>query len=124
MARTRVSPSIARRNFRAADLRSVKLDNYFQIYFSASDPLFRDGDGNGIPDVLDRNADTISRSKQFLQTVIELFNYGSNVVNLSGCILTDDPVTNKFVIPPGTEKADAAGSYRQARWVPWGLLGR
>ncbi len=33
---------------------------------------------------------------------IELFNYSASAVNLSGCILTDDPVTNKFVIPPGT----------------------
>jgi hypothetical protein len=33
---------------------------------------------------------------------IELFNYGTQAVNLDGCILTDDPVNNKFVIPPGT----------------------
>ena len=33
---------------------------------------------------------------------IELFNYGGGIVNLSGCVLTDDPETNKFVIPPGT----------------------
>lgn len=33
---------------------------------------------------------------------IELYNYGNATVNLSGVILTDDPETNKFVIPTGT----------------------
>jgi hypothetical protein len=33
---------------------------------------------------------------------IELYNHSTNSVNLAGCILTDDPTTNKFVIPAGT----------------------
>ena len=33
---------------------------------------------------------------------IELYNHSTNAVDLSGCILTDDPTTNKFVIPSGT----------------------
>ncbi|MGA2684643.1 MAG: lamin tail domain-containing protein, partial [Verrucomicrobiota bacterium] len=33
---------------------------------------------------------------------IELYNHSTNTVNVSGCILTDDPTTNKFVIPSGT----------------------
>lgn len=33
---------------------------------------------------------------------VELFNYGSTPIDLSGCVLTDDPDTNKFLIPPGT----------------------
>ena len=33
---------------------------------------------------------------------IELYNHSTNGVDISGCILTDDPATNKFVIPPGT----------------------
>ncbi len=33
---------------------------------------------------------------------IELFNYSSQSVNLAGCVLTDDPLTNKFVMPAGT----------------------
>ena len=33
---------------------------------------------------------------------IELFNYGTNALNLAGCILTDDLSTNRFVIPGGT----------------------
>ncbi len=33
---------------------------------------------------------------------IELFNYGNSSVDVSGCVLTDDPATNKFIIPPGT----------------------
>ncbi|MGA3182321.1 MAG: lamin tail domain-containing protein, partial [Verrucomicrobiota bacterium] len=32
---------------------------------------------------------------------IELYNHSTNSVNISGCILTDDPATNKFVIPAG-----------------------
>mgnify|MGYP003345615171 CR=1 FL=1 len=33
---------------------------------------------------------------------VELYNYGNGDVNLGGCVLTDDPSTNTFVIPPGT----------------------
>jgi len=33
---------------------------------------------------------------------IELFNYSAAPVDLSNCILTDDPTTNKFLIPPNT----------------------
>jgi len=33
---------------------------------------------------------------------IELYNHSTNSVNISGCILTDDPTTNKFIIAPGT----------------------
>ncbi|MGA2246396.1 MAG: lamin tail domain-containing protein [Verrucomicrobiota bacterium] len=33
---------------------------------------------------------------------IELYNHATNRVDVSGCILTDDPTTNKFVIPSGT----------------------
>ena len=33
---------------------------------------------------------------------IELYNHSTNRVDVSGCILTDDPTTNKFVIPGGT----------------------
>ena len=32
---------------------------------------------------------------------IELYNHANQPVDISGCILTDDPKTNKFVIPPG-----------------------
>ena len=34
---------------------------------------------------------------------VELFNYSDVPVDLSGCILTDDPSTNRFIIPAGTE---------------------
>ncbi len=33
---------------------------------------------------------------------IELYNHSRQPVDLAGCILTDDPATNKFVIPAGT----------------------
>ena len=33
---------------------------------------------------------------------VELYNHSSQTNDLSGCILTDDPSTNKFVIPAGT----------------------
>ena len=41
---------------------------------------------------------------------IELYNYGSAAVNISGLALTDDPDTNKFLIPGGTVLA--ARSFR------------
>lgn len=34
---------------------------------------------------------------------IELYNHSSQPVEISGCVLTDDPTTNKFIIPPGTQ---------------------
>lgn len=37
-----------------------------------------------------------------LEDYIELFNYGSAAVNVGGCVLTDDPTTNRFQIPNGT----------------------
>jgi hypothetical protein len=33
---------------------------------------------------------------------VELYNHSAQPVNVSGCILTDDPATNKFIIPSGT----------------------
>ncbi len=33
---------------------------------------------------------------------VELFNYSASSVNVGNCVLTDDPLTNKFVIPAGT----------------------
>src|SRR5204863_8404632 len=33
---------------------------------------------------------------------IELYNHGTVPVDLSGCWLSDDPITNKFRIPNGT----------------------
>jgi hypothetical protein len=33
---------------------------------------------------------------------IELYNHGTETVDLSGCVLTDDPTTNRFVIPTGS----------------------
>ncbi len=34
---------------------------------------------------------------------IELYNHSPQPVDVSGCVLTDDPATNKFVIPSGTQ---------------------
>lgn len=33
---------------------------------------------------------------------IELYNHSNAAVNLSGCVLTDDPATNRFRVPDGT----------------------
>jgi len=44
---------------------------------------------------------------------IELFNYSSAAVNLAGCILTDDPSTNKYVIPSGSIPAMGFVSFNQ-----------
>jgi hypothetical protein len=42
-----------------------------------------------------------SENPSLLQFV-ELYNHSSQTNDLSGCILTDDPTTNKFVVPAGT----------------------
>ncbi len=39
---------------------------------------------------------------------VELYNYSTQPVNLSGCILTDDPATNRYRIPNGTTLAARA----------------
>ena len=39
---------------------------------------------------------------------IELYNHSANSVDVSGCILTDDPTTNKYVIPPAPSIGPAA----------------
>ncbi|HWV99717.1 MAG TPA: lamin tail domain-containing protein [Candidatus Acidoferrum sp.] len=33
---------------------------------------------------------------------VELYNHANQPVDISGCVLTDDPATNKFLIPAGT----------------------
>jgi hypothetical protein len=33
---------------------------------------------------------------------VELFNHGTSTVDLSGCVITDDPATNRYRIPNGT----------------------
>src|SRR6185295_6122757 len=33
---------------------------------------------------------------------LELYNYGNAPINLGNCILTDDPATNKFIVPANT----------------------
>ncbi len=40
--------------------------------------------------------------KPAVSQFIELYNHSTNSVDVSGCILTDDPTTNKFVIQAGT----------------------
>ena len=37
-----------------------------------------------------------------LVDTVELYNHSNQAVDLSGCVLTDDPNTNKFVLPSGT----------------------
>src|SRR6185312_15671281 len=33
---------------------------------------------------------------------VELYNHSNQTLDLSGCVLTDDPLTNRFVFPPNT----------------------
>src|SRR5262249_3040438 len=33
---------------------------------------------------------------------IELFNTSTGALDISGCVLSDDPATNKFIVPSGT----------------------
>ncbi|PYK99901.1 MAG: hypothetical protein DME19_07015, partial [Verrucomicrobia bacterium] len=44
---------------------------------------------------------------------IELYNYSTQAVNLAGCILTDDPTTNRFVVPNVTIPARGFIVYNQ-----------
>ncbi|MBI3868012.1 MAG: lamin tail domain-containing protein [Verrucomicrobia bacterium] len=37
-----------------------------------------------------------------LVDALELYNHSNQSVDLSGCVLTDDPSTNRFIVPPGT----------------------
>ncbi len=37
-----------------------------------------------------------------VQQFVELYNHSTNSVDISGCVLTDDPTTNEFVAPLGT----------------------
>lgn len=53
-----------------ADLKSVKIDDYFRIYYSPSDSLFQDTDRNGVPDILDKKSDAMARSRYLFQTVL------------------------------------------------------
>ena len=44
---------------------------------------------------------------------IELYNYSAQPINLGGCILTDDPATNRFVLPNVTIPARGFLVYNQ-----------
>src|SRR5207302_4732689 len=37
-----------------------------------------------------------------LSDFIELYNHSNQALDISGCSLSDDPETNKFILPPGT----------------------
>ena len=52
---------------------------------------------------------------------IELYNHSTNGVDISGCILTDDPTTNKFVIPPGTTIAARGFVFYSQTNMPFAL---
>ena len=43
-----------------------------------------------------------ARAEEPALNFIELYNSGTQTIDLSGCFLSDDPATNKFVIPAGT----------------------
>ena len=44
----------------------------------------------------------LARAEPPNNNYLELYNHASQPVDISGCILTDDPATNKFVLPTGT----------------------
>jgi regulation of enolase protein 1 (concanavalin A-like superfamily) len=53
-----------------------------------------------------------------LEDYVELYNHSNQAVDISGCVLTDNPATNKFVVPPQTT-IDARGFV----WFGAGRLG-
>lgn len=52
---------------------------------------------------------------------IELYNHSTNSVDISGCILTDNAATNKFVIPPGTILPPRGFVFYSETNMPFGL---
>jgi len=46
---------------------------------------------------------------------VELYNYGTQAVDLSGCVITDDPVTNRFVITGTTIPPQGFVSFNQTQ---------
>lgn len=54
----------------SSHFKSVILDRYFKIYYSAQDPLFQDSDGNDFPDILEKQIPVLLRSRHFMQTVL------------------------------------------------------
>jgi len=79
-------------------------------------------------EILARNVSTLITNGE-APDLVELFNFGSTTIDLSGMGLTDDPATPyKFVFPPGTTLA--AGQFRvmfaetgadPARYLGFGL---
>jgi len=50
----------------------------------------------------------LAHSDPPLEDYVELYNHSNQAVDISGCVLTDRPGTNKFVVPPQTT-IDARG---------------
>lgn len=74
--------------------------------WTASD---RVGGSPGVADVPTSNPwrtvlinEVLTHTDPPLEDFVELYNYGIVAVSLANCVLTDDPTTNRFVIPPGT----------------------
>ncbi len=68
------------------------------------------GGSPGFPDIWPEDALSRVVINEFLAHTdlpdidyIELFNGGTQAVDVGGCVLSDTPETNRFVIPPGTE---------------------
>ena len=53
--------------------------------------------------------EVLARPDTNQQGFLELFNYSTNAINLGGCVLSDDPLTNRFIIPANT--SIAAGGF-------------
>ena len=66
------------------------------------------GGSPGVADAWDDDALSLIVINEFLAHTdlpnvdfIELYNYGTQTVDLAGCVLTDSAETNTFIIPPG-----------------------
>jgi len=58
----------------------------------------------------------LANSDGSMEDYVELYHRGAGTLDLSGCVLTDDATTNKFVIPPGTRLGPGAFvSYRESQ---------
>lgn len=50
------------------NLKSVRMANYFRIFYPTGDTIFADSDRDGIPEILQKQKEVFERSKHLLQT--------------------------------------------------------
>lgn len=52
----------------SSNLKSVRMADYFRIFYPSADPIFVDSNQDGIPEILQKNQKVIEQSRHLLQT--------------------------------------------------------